>query len=400
MWFNAWHHQKEQHLFAALLHAVRDQAIPPLLTFRGLRFRLRLFASRGRVHQVWRMIVLAFAIALLFLGLLLVERVLDLECRNAFSELVAPPNVINRIIRFWDPNYTQVPDADALLNDCQLTEAGPLIDLLSGLGSFVAAIAILSQGLIATLKRSGVNPGRLMAATTGPFRVTTFGNQLGFRHRFAEAFKEVAEALRPKRLVVLIDDLDRCRPNQVVEVLEAVNFLVSAGPCYILMGIAPEQVMHCVGLGFKEIAAEMAMLDKDGQEIPLDADAQPGIRAHRARREFAQNYLEKLINIEVPIPKLTDGEANRLAVLVKPNRGPKRFLGALRVARSLVTALVALGVGIYVLEPLSQVGLAVYQRTAPSSDRLSTVGDIIPAVQPTTETCYSSGNGVQSVSYF
>lgn len=378
VWFNAWHHQKEQHLFAALLHAVRDQAVPPLLTFHGIAFRLRLFVSRAPIHWVWTTVVLASPIALLLLGLFLVEGVLDLECRNAFSELLAPPNVINRISRLWDPNNTHVPNVDGLLNDCRLAETHPLISLLSGLGSFVVAITILSQGLVATLKRSGVNPGRLMAATTGPFHVTTFGNQLGFRHRFAEAFNEVAEALRPKSLVVLIDDLDRCRPNQVVEVLEAVNFLVSAGRCYILMGIAPEQVMHCVGLGFREIAAEMAMLDKDGQAIPLDAGAQAGIRAHRARREFARNYLEKLINIEVPIPKLTDGEANRLAVLVKPNRGPQRFVGALRVARSLVTALLALVMGIYVLEPLSQVGLAVYQRTAPSGDRLSTVGNEIP----------------------
>lgn len=31
LWFNAWHHQKQEHLCAALLGAVRAQAVPPLL---------------------------------------------------------------------------------------------------------------------------------------------------------------------------------------------------------------------------------------------------------------------------------------------------------------------------------------------------------------------------------
>ena len=38
------------------------------------------------------------------------------------------------------------------------------------------------------------------------------------------------------------------------------------------------------------------------------------------RRYYARNYLEKLINIEVPIPKLTDEEASKIVKTVHASR--------------------------------------------------------------------------------
>ena len=149
-----------------------------------------------------------------------------------------------------------------------------------------------------------------------------FSDQLAFRHRFGQAFGEVAEALRPRTLLILVDDLDRCRPEQVVETLEAINFLVNAGSCYVVIGIAPEQVMHCVGLGFKDIAAEMAPLP--------DSEKDPDEWARRKRQEFARNYLEKLINVEVSIPVLTDEDALHLTDSIAAESKPVGLPGTLR----------------------------------------------------------------------
>ena len=138
--------------------------------------------------------------------------------------------------------------------------------------------------------------------------------QLGFRHEFAAAFREVCEALHPRTLTIIIDDLDRCRPEQVVETLEAVNFLVTAGPCYVILGIAPEQVMRCVGLGFKDIAAEMAA-----------ANVHTADEGRAWRREFAKNYLEKLINVEVPVPTLTSEDARKIVAAAGEDEQPRRL---------------------------------------------------------------------------
>lgn len=276
VWFNAWHHQKEQHLFAALLHAVREQAIPTVWSWAGLRFRWRLVRMRSR-RGIW----MGVALALIVL----------------FAASLAEP-VQMAVLR----------DFAALLpageGGWMSAHADALPAALSGVLLVISLLAAY-QGWAVTLVRSGVNPGRLMASAAGAIRVKAFGDQLAFRHRFGQAFKEVAEALQPNTLLILVDDLDRCRPDQVVETLEAINFLVSAGPCYVVIGIAPEQVMYCVGLGFKEIAAEMAGAP-DGS--PQSEDS-----AREKRRAYARNYLEKLINIEVPIPAFSDEDARRLA---------------------------------------------------------------------------------------
>ena len=345
VWFNAWHHQKEQHLFAALLQAVRDQAIPSAWTPRGLRFRCRLVTLRARHHWVWA--IIALVLAGFSVGMLWAD----------------PSSIITAVLQWQDLDKNKPP----------------VIFL-------VLSVLIAIQGWIVTLKRSGVNPGWLMAAASGAFRIKTFGNQLGFRHRFGEAFEEVTKALKPRKLLILIDDLDRCRPEQVVETLEAINFLVSAGSCYVVMGIAPEQVMHCVGLGFKEVAAEMTKATGNGQN--------PEIQARDARRDYAHNYLEKLINIEVPIPKLTDEDARKLAEPVRPNEGPSEFRRALwNFVRRLVTILgvfAILGASIYV-------GERMYQNATMRFDQGQRPTTIPPFPPPPSETSPTPAPNGESV---
>ena len=58
VWFNAWHHQKEEHLFAALLEAVRGQAVPGWSSYAGLVFRWRLLRKRTRAHLFWTVLFL------------------------------------------------------------------------------------------------------------------------------------------------------------------------------------------------------------------------------------------------------------------------------------------------------------------------------------------------------
>ncbi len=45
--------------------------------------------------------------------------------------------------------------------------------------------------------------------------------------------------------MLFIDDLDRCDSATVREVLELVNYLVSVGQCFIVLGMAMEHVACC-----------------------------------------------------------------------------------------------------------------------------------------------------------
>ena len=97
-------------------------------------------------------------------------------------------------------------------------------------------------------------------------------------------------------MTIIIDDLDRCRPEQVIEILEAVNFLTSSGDCFILLGIDEDQVKRAVGLYYKDIAEETA------REKQQAAGAMTEVTKYEARQSYAEHYLKKLINMNVKVP--------------------------------------------------------------------------------------------------
>src|SRR6185369_8027128 len=119
--------------------------------------------------------------------------------------------------------------------------------------------------------------------------------QTSFRQKFANQFNDVTRALGKRSLLIFIDDLDRCRPENVLETLETVNFLTTSGECFVIIGMAREYVERCVSRAFNEVAQEMVD-DMEGEGSNGEAIAK------QRRIEFARQYLDKLVNIEVPVP--------------------------------------------------------------------------------------------------
>src|SRR5262249_29286097 len=151
------------------------------------------------------------------------------------------------------------------------------------------------------LKAFGATPASLMASMQGAFKLRDIQAQIDFRHQFMRDFKEVTSALGRNRLLILIDDLDRCQPENVVEVLEAISFLVSAGDCIVVLGMDREYVDACVGLRFKVVAEELSGRTGTAEET-----------GRQVRQDFAQHYLQKLVNIEVPVPQATEAQATEV----------------------------------------------------------------------------------------
>ena len=65
VWFNAWHHQKEEHMLASLLENIKLQAVPRWWSNRGLAFRARLLGIRGWRHWLPLVLLLFFIYVLL-----------------------------------------------------------------------------------------------------------------------------------------------------------------------------------------------------------------------------------------------------------------------------------------------------------------------------------------------
>ena len=239
VWFNAWHHQRETHLFAALMETIRcgveQWSSGPYIAFR-LRVALTRIGQERFRFAVFIVMLLVLVIGAALALVSLVEEEYSKSIRLALSFLATYPVV--RGYRFF---------------------------------------------------------GRVfgVASIRGAFKLTRFRDQLGFRHEFGMAFGQVCEAFGNRRLVIVVDDLDRCRPEQVVTILEAVNFLTSSGECVVLLGMDESRVKQAVSLYSSEVAVAATSSDGNGKD---------------ARQRYAERYLEKLIGLRIPVPAVTGEE--------------------------------------------------------------------------------------------
>jgi photosystem II stability/assembly factor-like uncharacterized protein len=287
VWFNAWHHQKEEHLLAALLQNIRKQALPHWWRPEGVSFRARLFWRRIKRYRLLALLLLAgFAMAAGYFA----------------TEPSRLENAVHQLESIFTDKETEKGVLNWLQSKLKTLGSGSVLTLLSSVG---AALLLLWR----SLRAFGVNPANLMASLSSSFKLSEVKAQMGFRHDFAREFSEVTAALNPRTMLILIDDLDRCRPENVLEVLEAVNFLVSSGDCFVVLGLDLHRVERCVGLGFRDVAEELV-------DDPTNEANNDGGKTRRA--EFARQYLEKLINIEVPVPQPRSEQSEHLIVPPEP----------------------------------------------------------------------------------
>ncbi|PZP30131.1 MAG: hypothetical protein DI603_15330 [Roseateles depolymerans] len=116
----------------------------------------------------------------------------------------------------------------------------------------------------------------------------------GTVERYRAEFCLLCQAL-DGRLVVFVDDLDRCTPETVNRTLELTNYLVDVGRCFVVIGAALERVKKCV-----RPPVFMARPDSpEGQKEALD---------------YANDYLRKLVHVELPVP----GRGEQLHRLLEP----------------------------------------------------------------------------------
>lgn len=107
----------------------------------------------------------------------------------------------------------------------------------------------------------------------------------GFREEFAELLEKLPEITR---VVVVVDDLDRCLPTSVIDTLEAIKLFLSVEKMAFVLAYDDRLVTHAIADRY-----------------------QPSPRAH----EMASEYLEKIVQIPVPVPTLGLGDTEAYLAL-------------------------------------------------------------------------------------
>ena len=185
-----------------------------------------------------------------------------------------------------------------------ITVTSALVNLLSTVGALLVLLTVKGMALFGiALPQFVQNLFRQVGLMPG-------GEPVGFRRLYERHFRHITELLGKRRLVLFIDDLDRCDREHCVRVLETTNFLVSAGEVFIVLGLAPRYVLANVTL---QLSREMANAVHEADEgAGPDADEPEPAPAERRGPWFARHCLQKLINIEVPVPRAGSAEVRNL----------------------------------------------------------------------------------------
>ena len=119
-------------------------------------------------------------------------------------------------------------------------------------------------------------------------RMPDYRAQMGYQHRVLEDIQRVHNILKDKRkrevglsvrVVVFIDDLDRCSEDKIVEILQAINLILGASEFFVFVGVASEMLQRAIRNHYK----------RDDEELAED---------------FPLKYLEKIIQLSFRLPIL------------------------------------------------------------------------------------------------
>jgi len=115
---------------------------------------------------------------------------------------------------------------------------------------------------------------------------------------FRNDFKELIDKSEISKLVVIIDDLDRCTQDRIIENLEAIKLFLNVEKTAFVIGADPRIVRHAIEFRYKT----------DGIENSSDADSR--------NKRIVSDYLEKLIQVPYNLPKLSDREVETYMTLL------------------------------------------------------------------------------------
>jgi KAP family P-loop domain len=150
----------------------------------------------------------------------------------------------------------------------------------------------------------------------------TYRSQLGLISTIRKDFLELTRLMKawqdgggrksPRpvdRIVLYIDDLDRCSPQQVVDVLQAVHLLLALELFVVVVGVDPRWLLRALRRQYR------AMLTTGSR--PAGPDPQWEVTT-------PQDYLEKIFNIPFSLPRMSPASFERLVrsvAVTEPSAG-------------------------------------------------------------------------------
>jgi KAP family P-loop domain len=208
VWFNAWRYEGATQIWAGLTHEITEQIEHSLPWYRRLWARI-VYAVRNQGAVFWLRTVAPTLAALLLTALVLG---LGLEARRTGLGDELPD---------WLGWLLTVAPSTTLL-----AVGGYLI------WRFSRVVRPVSERLLDYVRQPN------------------YQEHMGYQHQVLRDIEFLMSRLGPvkhrPRVVVFIDDLDRCSDEKVLETLQAINLLLTASGCYVFLGIDTQMIAQAV----------------------------------------------------------------------------------------------------------------------------------------------------------
>jgi hypothetical protein len=262
VWFNAWKFQSSEQVWAGLAHEIITQLVgqmPKAADRERFWFSLQLRrVDTGAILRDIRGAVL--------------ERIAGQFLSWAtLGVLVAGAGALGLVLVALSSWYSLSLSAGAAL---------------SALGGTVSSLAIQAYRVHANLKETP-----LKGAYAKYVRQPDYGGKRGTLVEIEEDIRVVFDLLvdRERPAVVFIDDLDRCSPGKVAEVMEAVNLFLSGDfpHCYFVIGMDAQVVAASMDVANKELTEKLASVA-------------------RGYGSLGWYFMDKFIQLPFVIPTLSD----------------------------------------------------------------------------------------------
>ncbi|MEU9841702.1 P-loop NTPase fold protein [Actinomadura sp. NPDC048032] len=295
VWFNPWMYQNGEQVWAGLAHEIITQVTERLPAADRERFWLRLNLAR-----VDRGVVRRRAYRLV------AERLLPLLAVWAVAVVVILAGLA--VGRLAGPVRGLLDDAVA-----PLIGGGTLALLGAGAWRTLAFLGGTAAGPFSALVRKPdllggghrLLAGEMKAGFDKLVPDPGYAGRLGFLHLIQSDMKRVLDliATEERPLVVFVDDLDRCSPGTVTQVIEAINLFLAGEfrHCVFVLGMEPGVVAAHVEAAYQDLARAQ----RDGR---LAGDWST----------LGWRFLEKIVQLPLSVPGPGEAFDGYLRSLTEP----------------------------------------------------------------------------------
>ena len=195
-------------------------------------------------------------------------------------------------------------------------------------GKKVLEVSVTTAANVATTKYLGRTIDELK---------NEFEGAVTSRATLAESFRDAVNDFTNrdyKRIVVFIDDMDRCLPESAVELLEAIKLFLKAENCIFVLGVDKRVITESVRVRYKDFT-----LSSEGGESPITGDSylekiiQLSFQLPPIRTEDIEGFIT-----ELDLPKFYEPYIGMISKGIEQNpRKVKRFLNNLELQRILAS---------------------------------------------------------------